>query len=194
LPASKKVFRLSAAYIEALHDRGLAQTWPGLEPVEQLTCRDLNLLASAASSPYEGGFGIEYYPSLEAKAAYLFFHIATSHIFQNGNKRTAVLALDQFLAANSVYLVIANPTMEKLAESTADYNERGESRQSVLGRLQTTISQESFPYARIRHISETRYRSMLRFRRDIREDYRNEKGAEPRQAIRKGIRMPHNPE
>jgi prophage maintenance system killer protein len=193
LQASKKVFRLSAAYIEAAHDIGLAQTWPGLEPVERLSCRDLNLLASAASSPYVGGFGIEYYPTLEAKAAYLFFHIATSHIFQNGNKRTAVLVLDQFLSANSVYLMISNPAMEKLAESTADYNERGEAREALLKRIQTSIEKQSTKYARIRKFSERDYRELLRFRKAIREDLRNKYGAEPVQARRNGIRMPHDP-
>jgi death-on-curing protein len=193
LPPSKKVFRLSAAYIEALHDVGLSQIWPGLEPVERLTCRDLNLLASAASSPYESGFGIEYYPSLEAKAAYLFFHIATSHIFQNGNKRTAVLALDQFLSANSVYLMISNPDMEKLAESTADYNERREPREILLSRLQSTITKQSISYGVLRNFSNKGYRRVLKSRKAIREDWRNQTGVEPRQAIRKGIRMPHNP-
>ncbi|WP_158792586.1 type II toxin-antitoxin system death-on-curing family toxin [Granulicella sp. L60] len=151
------------------------------------------MLASAASSPYEGGFGIEYYPTLEAKAAYLFFHIATSHIFQNGNKRTAVLALDQFLSANSVYLMISNPDMEKLAESTADYNERGEPRDALLERLQSTIAKQSIKYGALRKFSNKGYRSILRFRKAIREDSRNQAGAEPRQAIRKSIRMPHDP-
>lgn len=165
--------------------------WPGIEPVDRLSCRDLNLLASAAISPYGGGFGIEYYPTLESKAAYIFFHIATSHIFQNGNKRTAVLTLDQFLAANSVYLMVSNSTMEKLAEETASYNQRGESKDQTLQHLTETIAKESVPYSNIRRASERHYRSLLRLRKLIRADRRNQQGVIPLQALRAGVLMRH---
>jgi death on curing protein len=192
LPPSKKVFRLSAAYIEAIHDFGIELAWPGQEPVEKFTCRDLNLLASAATQPYTGGFGIEeYYPTLAAKAAYLFFHIATSHVFENGNKRTAVIALDQFLLANSVYLLLDNVQMQKLAENTAGYRADGESQDSVMTRLVETIEKTSLQFSSIRKANESRYRALLKFRGLIRKDSRNLEGATPRQATFQGITISH---
>jgi death-on-curing protein len=82
--------------------------WPGTEPVYPHDCLDQNLLASAAVQPFQSGFGMDFYPTVSDKAACLFFSLAGGHIFSNGNKRTAVLALDQFLIANSIYLVLSN--------------------------------------------------------------------------------------
>jgi len=50
--------------------------WPGIEPVGRGTCLNFNLLRSAAEQPYQECFGRELYPTLAAKASYLFVHIA----------------------------------------------------------------------------------------------------------------------
>jgi len=42
--------------------------------------------------------------SLPEKAAALFHSLIANHPFENGNKRTAVIALELFLSANSVLL------------------------------------------------------------------------------------------
>jgi len=65
------------------------------------------------------------YPTLAAKAAYIFVHIAGGHIFSNGNKLTAVLCVDTFLLANSQYLLLSNKAMYDLACSVASSGERG---------------------------------------------------------------------
>jgi prophage maintenance system killer protein len=93
LPKSK-LFKLTPAYLEFLHDRGIAVFWPGVEPVASYDCLDLNLLESATEQPFQAGFDVEFYPTIYDKAACLFFSIAGGHIFTNGNKRTAVLALN----------------------------------------------------------------------------------------------------
>jgi len=141
-----------------------------------------------------GGFGMkEYYPTLEAKAAYIFFHIATSHIFENGNKRTAVLALDQFLQANSVYLLLDNDEMQKLAVKTASYRERGESKDIAMARLIKAIRTKSIRFSYIREGNESQYRQLLKARRAIREDPRNLRGAMPQQAVLLGVDIRHVP-
>jgi hypothetical protein len=76
LPRNKRVYRLSAAFIEQAHDVGINLVWPGIEPVKQSSCLNINLLMSAAEQPYQECFGFELYPSLAAKAAYLFCHLA----------------------------------------------------------------------------------------------------------------------
>lgn len=45
-------------------------------------------------------FSVDQFPTLEDKACRLAFAIATGHVFQNGNKRTAVSALDFMLEDN----------------------------------------------------------------------------------------------
>ena len=93
--------------------------WPGLEPVDRATCLSFNLLHSAASQPYQHCFDREMYPSLAAKAAYIFVHIAAGHIFSNGNKRTAALCLDVFLLLNAHYLTLSNNEVHDLAQRVA---------------------------------------------------------------------------
>ncbi len=114
---------LSAAVIEAAHDYGIDFTWPGIEPVQAGTCINVNALLSAEQQPYQHCFGEELYPTLEQKAAYLFFHLTTSHIFENGNKRTAVLALDAFLLLNEHMLLLTNDEVRDLAQSVAESGE-----------------------------------------------------------------------
>ena len=110
---------MSAALIEQAHDFGISFVWPGLEPVRTGTCLNQNLLLSAEHQPYQDCFGREVYPSLAAKAAYLFYHLTTSHIFENGNKRTACICLDTFLLANSLYLTLSNDEVHDLAQEVA---------------------------------------------------------------------------
>lgn len=44
----------------------------------------------------------DYYPELYDKAAHLFTHLVTSHIFSNGNKRLAFVTLILFLGLNGL--------------------------------------------------------------------------------------------
>jgi prophage maintenance system killer protein len=147
LPRNKRsVNRLSAALIESAHDFGIAVVWPGLEPVKESTCLDLNLLHSAAHQPYQECFGQELYPTLAAKAAYLFLHIASGHIFSNGNKRTATLCLDAFLTINSHYLILSNAEIHNVAQSAASFGERGESFHQVLASTTKLIAENALPF------------------------------------------------
>lgn len=56
-------------------------------------------------------FGIELYPSLEEKAARLFYLINKNHPFLNGNKRIAVMALFVFLSLNREELYFDEETI-----------------------------------------------------------------------------------
>ena len=161
MPKNKpRTFRLSAALIESAHDFGIGVTWPGIEPVEQSTCLDLNLLQSAAQQPYQEVFGRELYPTLAAKAAYLFVHIASGHIFSNGNKRTAVLCLESLLIVNSWYLTLSNVEVHDLAQSVASFGERGEQFADVLERTTALISRNMVPLSLFRRIDMSNYRGM----------------------------------
>jgi death-on-curing protein len=50
-------------------------------------------LEAAVAAPYASMFGEDLYPDLPAKAAALFWGIARSHGFSDGNKRVALVAV-----------------------------------------------------------------------------------------------------
>jgi death-on-curing protein len=176
-----KIFRLTAAYIESLHDDGIAFFWPGVQPVPSSDCIDLNLLESAAEQPFQAGFGQEFYPTIFDKAACLFFSIAGGHIFSNGNKRTAVLALDQFLVANSIYLLLSNKQMRNDAEKTASYRTRGESHEFVKRRLTKRFRENSVPFKMVKAFDKGMYKDIVESRQIIKNNELNRQGTEIKQ-------------
>ncbi len=64
--------------------------------------RDLHLLHSAVRRPKIVLFGEAQFPTLADKAAALLESLAYHHLFVDGNKRTAVQAVELFLARNGV--------------------------------------------------------------------------------------------
>lgn len=145
--------------------------------MEQATCLDLNLLRSAGEQPYQECFGQELYPTLAAKAAYLFIHIAGGHIFSNGNKRTAVLCLDTFLTANSRYLTLSNTFIRKMAESVASAGERNQKFPAVLAAATAVIDQRTISINALKKVDAEEYRSALRQKRWIRNSPLNQEDA-----------------
>ena len=72
----------------------------GLEVDALVRVTDLGLADSAVARPRSSFDGVEFYPTVEAKAASLMFGIARNHAFIDGNKRIAVLATLHFLNSN----------------------------------------------------------------------------------------------
>lgn len=64
--------------------------------------RDKHLLNSAVRRPYLILFGVEQFPTLIEKAAATMHSLAAHHLFQDGNKRTAIRATYLFLEANEI--------------------------------------------------------------------------------------------
>jgi prophage maintenance system killer protein len=124
---------------------------------------------STESQPYQECFGRELYPSLAAKAAYIFYHLATGHVFSNGNKRTAALCLDSFLLANSRYLTLSNDEVHDLAQSVASSGENGERFEDVLARITTLVEANNIPLSSLRAVDMSAYRSLHRGKNLIRK-------------------------
>lgn len=61
------------------------------------------LLESAIHRPLQTVFGEDAYPSLFDKAAALLESLVKNHCFNNGNKRTAYLAVKSFLRINGYH-------------------------------------------------------------------------------------------
>lgn len=85
-----------SVYLTAADLYEIAQEVLGQKPA----VRDRRLLRSAANRPYLQAFGTEAYPTLHEKAAALLHSLAAHHLFFDGNKRTATVAVTRFLTAN----------------------------------------------------------------------------------------------
>jgi death on curing protein len=92
--------------------------------------RDPGLLESAVARPQNAfAYGEE---DVLALAVRLMAGIAQSHAFEQGNKRTAFVAMVQFLEANG---------FEVLIEDTSDWADR------VIGLIEHRATQEDFVHA-----------------------------------------------
>ena len=88
-------------------------------PVED-GVRDMALLESAVNAPFQTFGGQDLFPSIYEKAARLLYGIANNHAFVDGNKRTAVHAMEVFLIMNRVSLDYTIDEMEVMAIGIAD--------------------------------------------------------------------------
>lgn len=71
--------------------------------------RDVHLLISAAARPALVVFGEAQFPTLVDKAAALLHSLAYHHLFADGNKRTAAVAVAEFLGRNGAAITWAEP-------------------------------------------------------------------------------------
>ena len=74
-------------------------------------------LEASIEAPRQTMFGEELYPDLFSKAAILFYLLVMNHPFIDGNKRTAALALIEFLERNGYTL---NATNDELYQFTVN--------------------------------------------------------------------------
>ena len=77
-------------------------------------------LASAVYRQYTSGGGVYKYKTIEAVAANLFYGVAMGHAFENGNKRTGLLAMLSLFEKNRFYLIdTTEDELYELARSVA---------------------------------------------------------------------------
>ncbi len=127
--------------------------WPHAakeEPISPDEYRDRGLLASAVGRPFQTIFGEPAYPTICSKAAALFHSLICNHPFANGNKRTAVLALDLFLCANNRFLFLDNNEIYELAKKTARYRELGIDHETSFREVHQAVRTGSIHFNRIR--------------------------------------------
>jgi death-on-curing family protein len=171
-----------------LHDEGIAIFWPGIEPVGKYEIINLSLLESSVKQPFQSAFGEDAYPTIQEKSACLFHSIIANHCFQNGNKRTGVLALDQFLYANEYVLTISNKDMYNLARFTASYREQRISSKEMMAKITTFIVNNIVPFSSLRSSQPKFYLDCRVIMRDIRDNPLNAEGAITEQArITRGL-------
>ena len=113
------------------------------EPVDPNELRDSGLVESAANRPFQSAFCIDVRDTLYKKAAALFHSIVCNHCFSNGNKRTAVLALDMFCTVNGYVLLMSNQAMYELAKQTARHNEDKITAEQMVTRIAEAVESDS---------------------------------------------------
>lgn len=135
---------LSPDFIEHIHDVLVGAFLPFDEKVNPAEHRNRGYIESAAGRPFHTVGGQDLWPSLAEKAAALFHSLACNHCFINGNKRTAVIALDLFLAVNQHLLAMSSDDVYVLAKSTATANLEGRDHDLVMRDLATQIEASIF--------------------------------------------------
>jgi len=108
------VTRLTRRQVVLLHEQMLAATGglPGI--------RDENLLDSALAAPYATFDEVEFFPSVQTKAARLAYGLVANHPFNDGNKRIGVQAMLVLLHVNGIRLEPADDDLVKLGLGLAD--------------------------------------------------------------------------
>jgi death-on-curing protein len=84
----------------------------GLEPEQVAELPNIGLADSALAAPRSGFGDYEAYPTLIEKAAVLVERLTRNHPLPDGNKRSAFLAMERFLAVNGRPLLDAEPDVD----------------------------------------------------------------------------------
>ena len=84
--------------------------------------RDEKLFDSALAAPFQSFGGMDFYPSLEEKAARLGYGLAANHPFHDGNKRIGAHAMLAFLSLNGIKLSYTTDELSDIFLSIASGN------------------------------------------------------------------------
>lgn len=132
--------QIPPSFIEHIHDVLVGVFLPFDEKINPAEHRDLGRIESALGRPFHTGWGEEFYPLLTQKAAALFHSLVCNHCFINGNKRTAVIALDMFLMVNKHILAMLPDEVYEMAKATAQANKEGVPPDTLMERLSAQIA------------------------------------------------------
>ena len=80
-----------------------------LEPDNLLNRTAIEYILEAIGAVF---FSIELYPTLKDKACAMTFHIISRHVFNDGNKRTAIHVALEFLEINNVNISIDDSVID----------------------------------------------------------------------------------
>ena len=84
--------------------------------------RGEKLFDSALAAPFQSFGGMDFYPSIEEKAARLGYGLAANHPFHDGNKRIGAHAMLAFLSLNGIKLSYTTDELSDIFLSIASSN------------------------------------------------------------------------
>jgi death-on-curing protein len=124
-----------------------------VDPIELARSDHLLALAeSALGSPAASFEGHDFYPDFARKAAVLYSHLARNHPLPDGNKRTALLCMVEFIERNDYSLnspTVDGPEMEAFEELLSNVASSAVSEEAfaewIAGRLMKASRQNAPP-------------------------------------------------
>lgn len=117
----KRVVRnLSISQIEYVAHRTAQELMQYGEPIPPFDTRYPDVLESCLKTPFQKFRNKSLYPTIERKAAALFYLMIKNHPFQNGNKRVAVVTLLYFLGINGRWLTVVPHSLYEFAKKVAE--------------------------------------------------------------------------
>lgn len=81
--------------------------------------RDEGLLESSLNSAFASFGGVDFYPTVEEKAARLGYSLISNHAFLDGNKRIGIFVMLVFLQVNGFTLSCSNDDVVHITLSVA---------------------------------------------------------------------------
>ena len=81
--------------------------------------RDMSMLESAISAPYQTFGGVELYPTMLEKAARLGYGLVSNHPFIDGNKRIGIFVMLIFMKVNDINIEFSDDEIVYLALGVA---------------------------------------------------------------------------
>ena len=109
------------------------------DPIAQFNEHEFTLLDSALQLPRQTFDQKELYPTIEEKAAVLYYSLNKNHPFKNGNKRIATASLLVFLHMNNYWLTV--PRDELLQKTLSIAQSDPSHRDMILKELRIWIGQ-----------------------------------------------------
>ena len=131
---------LGAAWVEYVHDELIHKFWTDAGAIGSRGVKNRSLLESAVARPFQTVFGQEAYPGILEKSSALFHSLIANHPFHDGNKRTAVISVHHFLAANGFFLVLSNEETYDLAKKTASYRQHGVTHKQIFEEISSSLA------------------------------------------------------
>lgn len=121
-PAKSRMFKYldTKAMQEICHHFAVKFYDSAREPIPPFDTHNSHRLQSALAQPQQTFDQKDLYPTLERKAAALFYSLAKNHAFQNGNKRIASVSLPTFLAINDAWIQFTDEAIYSLAVDVAN--------------------------------------------------------------------------
>ena len=92
-------------------------------------------LEAAVAAPDVSMFGVDLYPDIRSKAAVLFFRLARSHGFTDGNKRVALVALIDLLERHELRLDASEDELYDFVMAVASSSTREEVTDWIVARI-----------------------------------------------------------
>jgi death-on-curing family protein len=149
--------------------------WPGSDTISSNQYRNSGLIESAVNRPFHTFDGKDLYPTIFQKSAALFHSLVCNHCFEDGNKRTAVISIDLFLAANGHALAVPGNEMYSLAQLVASHNQRGLSQDQVLDHIVKTVEPLTASIESLKNHSDPAIIAVYETYSDIAESVRTNK-------------------